>query len=80
VPLIVMLHGSGGIGILAVEKWRNLAKKEASLSPDRFERHAQLGIAADGPDYLHDLVERAEIKISINHVAFISLAIRRRHI
>jgi poly(3-hydroxybutyrate) depolymerase len=67
VPLIVMLHGSGRIGISLVEKWKDLAKKEGIIiaGPDSSDTRSW-GSPQDGPDYLHDLVEELKGKYPIN--------------
>src|SRR5882724_10334420 len=66
-PLIVMLHGSGRIGISLVEKWKDLAKKEGIIivGPDSTNTRGW-GSPQDGPDYLHDLVEELKSKYPIN--------------
>jgi len=66
-PLIVMLHGSGRVGITLVEKWKDLAKKEGLIiaGPDSTDTRGW-GSPQDGPDYLHDLVEELKTKYSIN--------------
>lgn len=67
VPLIVMLHGSGRIGISLVEKWKEVAKKEGIIvaGPDSSDTRGW-GSPQDGPDFLHDLVEELEAKYAIN--------------
>lgn len=66
-PLIVMLHGSGRTGLILVEKWKNLAKKEGIIlaGPDS-SNSATWAIPADAPDFLHDLVENLKTKYPIN--------------
>jgi poly(3-hydroxybutyrate) depolymerase len=66
-PLIVMLHGSGRIGISLVEKWKDLAKKEGIIiaGPDSTNTRGW-GSPQDGPDYLRDLVEELKAKYPIN--------------
>lgn len=66
-PLIVMLHGSGRIGISLVEKWKDLAKKEGLIiaGPDSTDTRSW-GSPQDGPDYLRDLVEELKAKYPIN--------------
>jgi poly(3-hydroxybutyrate) depolymerase len=66
-PLIVMLHGSGRIGISLVEKWKDLAKKEGIIiaGPDSSDTR-EWGSPQDGPDYLRDLVEELKAKYPIN--------------
>lgn len=66
-PLIVMLHGSGRVGMSLVEKWKDLAKKEGFIiaGPDSSNTEGW-GYPKDGPDYLHDLVEELKKKYPIN--------------
>ena len=66
-PLIVMLHGSGRIGISLVEKWKDLAKKEGIIiaGPDSTNTRGWAS-PQDGPDYLRDLVEELKSKYAIN--------------
>lgn len=67
VPLIVMLHGSGRVGISLVEKWKDLAKKEGIIiaGPDSSDT-CGWGLPQDGPDYLRDLVEELKAKYPVN--------------
>jgi poly(3-hydroxybutyrate) depolymerase len=66
-PLIVMLHGSGRVGMSLVEKWKDLAKKEGIIiaGPDSADTRVW-GMPQDGPDFLRDLVEELKAKYSIN--------------
>jgi len=66
-PLIVMLHGSGRNGLSLVERWQDLAAKEGIIlaGPDALNS-AYWGTPADGPDFLHDLVEALKAKYPIN--------------
>jgi poly(3-hydroxybutyrate) depolymerase len=66
-PLVLMLHGSGRTGISLVEKWKDLAKKEAFIiaGPDSSDTRGW-GSPQDGPDFLRDLVEELKTKYSIN--------------
>jgi poly(3-hydroxybutyrate) depolymerase len=66
-PLIVMLHGSGRIGISLVEKWKDYAKKEGIIiaGPDSNNTRGWAS-PVDGPDYLRDLVEELKAKYPIN--------------
>jgi poly(3-hydroxybutyrate) depolymerase len=66
-PLIVMLHGSGRVGMSLVEKWKDLAKKEGFIiaGPDSSDIRGWRS-PQDGPDYLRDLVEELKAKYSIN--------------
>jgi poly(3-hydroxybutyrate) depolymerase len=54
----VLLHGSGHNGRLLVEHWQKLAAQEGIIlaGPDARDP-AQWGMPADGPAFLHDLVE-----------------------
>jgi poly(3-hydroxybutyrate) depolymerase len=66
-PLIVMLHGSGHVGMSLVEKWKDLAKKEGIIiaGPDSTDSRSWSS-PQDGPDFLHDLVEELKAKYPIN--------------
>ena len=66
-PLIVMLHGSGRVGMSLVEKWKDLAKKEGFIiaGPDSTDTRVW-GMPQDGPDYLRDLVEALKGKYPVN--------------
>src|SRR6267378_1549507 len=66
-PLIVMLHGSGRVGMSLVEKWKDLAKKEGFIiaGPDSSDTRGWRS-PQDGPDYLRDLVEELKAKYPIN--------------
>lgn len=67
VPLIVMLHGSGRVGMSLVEKWKDLAKKENFIiaGPDSSSTQGW-AMPQDGPDFLRDLVEELKKKYPIN--------------
>lgn len=67
VPLVVLLHGSGRNGFSLVEKWKDLADKEEIIlaGPDSINS-AQWTWGADGPDFLHDLVEALKKTYPIN--------------
>ncbi len=66
-PLIVMLHGSGRVGMSLVEKWKDLAKKEGIIiaGPDSSDTRGW-STPQDGPDYLRDLVEELKSKYPVN--------------
>ena len=66
-PLIVLLHGSGRVGMSLVEKWKDLALKEGIIiaGPDSADTRVW-GMPQDGPDYLRDLVEALKAKYPIN--------------
>jgi poly(3-hydroxybutyrate) depolymerase len=66
-PLIVMLHGSGRVGMSLVEKWKDLAKKENFIIAGPDSSNSQgWGMPQDGPDFLRDLVEELKKKYPIN--------------
>lgn len=62
-PLVVLLHGSQRNGLSLVEKWKDLAEREGVIvvGPDSLNS-AQWSQPADGPDFLHDLVEALKAK------------------
>lgn len=66
-PLIVLLHGSGRNGNSLVEKWRDLASAEGIIlaGPDA-SNSSGWSLPADGPDFLHDLVEDLKIKYPVD--------------
>jgi poly(3-hydroxybutyrate) depolymerase len=66
-PLIVLLHGSGRNGMSLVEKWKDLAKKEKLIvvGPDALDSQVWR-IPADGPDFIHELIEALKAKYPIN--------------
>jgi poly(3-hydroxybutyrate) depolymerase len=67
VPLVVMLHGSGRIGLSLVEKWKDLAATEGLIivGPDALNSQSW-DVPRDGPDFLHALVEALKAKYPIN--------------
>jgi poly(3-hydroxybutyrate) depolymerase len=66
-PLIVMLHGSGRVGMSLVEKWKDLAKKEGFIIVGPDSSSTQVWESPqDGPDFLRDLVEELKTKYPIN--------------
>ena len=67
VPLIVMLHGSGRVGMSLVEKWKDLAKKENFIIAGPDSSNTQFWRSPDdGPDFLRDLIEELKKKYPIN--------------
>lgn len=67
VPLIVLLHGSGRNGLSLIERWKDLAKKEAFIivGPDASTSHGWK-IPEDGPEFIYELVEALAAKYPIN--------------
>lgn len=66
-PLILMLHGSGHVGMSLAEKWKDLAKKEGFIiaAPDSLDSRVW-NMPLDGPDFLHELVEELKAKYPID--------------
>ena len=66
-PLIVLLHGSGRNGLTLVDKWTGLAAKEGIIvvGPDSLDPSVW-NSPADGPEFLHDLVENLKSRYTIN--------------
>jgi len=59
VPLLVVLHGSGGDGAGLVDKWQGLAAEEKMILVGPDSRDPNFWAApVDGPDFLYDIVER----------------------
>jgi poly(3-hydroxybutyrate) depolymerase len=57
-PLVVLLHGSGQNGLSMLESWKELAGREGLVlaAPDSSDPKGWR-IPADGPEFIHDLVE-----------------------
>ena len=67
VPLVVLLHGSGHVGMSLAEKWKDLAKKENFIIAGPDSLNSQVwATPVDGPDFLRDLVEELKKKYPIN--------------
>lgn len=66
-PVIVLLHGSGRIGLSLVERWESVAKKEGIIlvGPDSLDRSGWQ-IPADGPEFIYELVEELRGKLQID--------------
>jgi len=66
-PLIVLLHGSGHNGLSLVDKWKDIAAKEAIIivGPDSMDP-SRWASPVDGPDFLRDLVESIKSKYTID--------------
>jgi predicted esterase len=65
-PLIVLLHGSGHVGLSLVEKWKDLASKEGFIVVGPDADGSGWSTPRDGPEFLHDLVEELKSKYPIN--------------
>ena len=67
VPLVVLLHGSGRVGMSLAEKWKDLAKKENFIIAGPDSSNTQFWkMPEDGPDFLRDLVEELKKKYPVN--------------
>ena len=66
-PLLVLLHGSYGDGRSILSKWTALAEEQGLLvvGPDARDRTAWQ-IRADGPAYIHQLVDAVEQRHAID--------------
>jgi predicted esterase len=66
-PLVVLLHGSGHIGLSLVEKWKDLAAAEGFIiaGPDASDAKGWR-TPEDGPDFIRDLVDALRAKYPIN--------------
>lgn len=67
VPLLVLLHGSGGNGLSLVEKWKDVAEKEGIILAGPDSSNSGLwATPEDGPEFLRDVVEALHAKHPIN--------------
>jgi poly(3-hydroxybutyrate) depolymerase len=66
-PLVVLLHGSGGDGRLLVRSWKGVASAQgfAVAGPTALDRN-EWTVPEDGPRFLHELVERLKQSHSID--------------
>src|ERR1700761_5540105 len=60
-PMVVLLHGSGGNGLFMIQRWQDIATREhiLLLAPDSLHRDVGWDLASDGPDYIHAAIEAA---------------------
>jgi poly(3-hydroxybutyrate) depolymerase len=60
VPLIVLLHGTGGNGLFMASRWHDVAVKEgiALVAPDSLHSQVGWGIDVDGPDYIRAVLTK----------------------
>lgn len=66
-PLLVTLHGSGRNGLILVERWKDLADREGIILVGPDATNSSLwAMPADGPDFLHHLVEAVKSAHPIN--------------
>jgi len=66
-PLLVLLHGSNHDGLSLIDKWKDLAATEGMIlvGPDSLDA-AVWAVPADGPDFIHELVESLKTKYRID--------------
>ena len=60
-PMVVLLHGSGGNGLFMVQRWQDIAAREhiLLLAPDSLHQDIGWDLANDGPDYIHEAIQAA---------------------
>ncbi len=66
-PLLILLHGSNRNGLSLVEKWKDLASAEGIIlvGPDSLDS-SHWDVPADGPGFIHELVETIKAKYAID--------------
>jgi poly(3-hydroxybutyrate) depolymerase len=66
-PLLVTLHGSGGVGSTFPQAWKDLADKEGIVvaGPNSIES-ARWDPTEDGPKFVHDVAEEVRAKYPID--------------
>ena len=66
-PALRLLHGSGHNGMSLIDPWKDLAVKDGIIlvAPDSSDS-SQWNQTADGPDFIHALVEAAKSKYPID--------------
>jgi poly(3-hydroxybutyrate) depolymerase len=66
-PLLVLLHGSGGSGAFMIGKWKDFAEREGIvlLAPDSLRSDAWR-LKEDNPDYIHAVVDAAASQVRID--------------
>jgi poly(3-hydroxybutyrate) depolymerase len=54
-PMVVLLHGSGGTGAFMISRWQDIAAREhiVLLAPDSLHPDIGWNLRNDGPDYIH---------------------------
>ena len=58
-PMVVLLHGSGGNGLFMIQRWQDIATREhiVLLAPDSLHSEVGWDLATDGPDYIHAAIQ-----------------------
>jgi poly(3-hydroxybutyrate) depolymerase len=66
-PMLLLLHGSGHNGLSLIDPWKDLATKEGIVlvAPDSSDS-SEWNQTADGPDFIHAVVEVAKSKYPID--------------
>jgi poly(3-hydroxybutyrate) depolymerase len=66
-PALLLLHGSGHHGMSLIDPWKDLAAKDGIIlvAPDSSDS-SQWNQTADGPDFVHAVVEAAKSKYPID--------------
>ncbi len=66
-PLLLLLHGSGRDGMSQIKPWQALAEREGLVlvAPDSLDSQQWI-MPADGPEFLHAVVEAVREKYSID--------------
>lgn len=67
VPLLLLLHGSGRDGLSQIEQWQALAEQEGLMlvAPNSLNSR-EWSMGADGPEFLHEIVEAVRGKYPID--------------
>jgi len=60
-PMVVLLHGSGGNGLFMIQRWQDIATREhvVLLAPDSLHRDIGWDLADDGPNYIRAAIQVA---------------------
>jgi poly(3-hydroxybutyrate) depolymerase len=60
-PMVVLLHGSGGNGLFMIQHWQEIAVREhiVLLAPDSLHTDIGWDLHNDGPDYIHAAIKAA---------------------
>jgi poly(3-hydroxybutyrate) depolymerase len=66
-PMLLLLHGSGHNGMSLIDPWKDLATKNGIIlvAPDSSDS-TQWNQSADGPEFIHAVVEGAKSKYPID--------------
>jgi poly(3-hydroxybutyrate) depolymerase len=66
-PMLLLLHGSGHNGMSLIDPWKDLAAKNRIIlvAPDSSDS-SQWNQSADGPDFIHAVVEAAKSRYAVD--------------